>query len=131
MWTTRGVAPCDDPYGVMRYVRETDYDAICAELAQAQAQARLEAEEVGTRFIAAVQIAYQLIQEGRDARAEVDKLAYQLFEADTLRKDAERLFRVRRFAEMLRDPRQWIQNEYTTRISRELDAALDPARKAT
>ncbi len=31
---------------------------------------------------------------------------------------------VERFAAMLRDPKQWVQNEFTQRISAELDAAL-------
>ena len=38
----------------------------------------------------------------------------------------ERLARVERLAAMLRDPRQWVQNEWTTRISREIDESLRP-----
>ena len=38
---------------------------------------------------------------------------------------AARLAKVERLAAMLRDPKQWIHNEYTIRISRELDASLD------
>lgn len=42
-----------------------------------------------------------------------------------------RLARVERLAAMLRDPRQWVQNEWTTRISQELDASLRAASSAS